>query len=110
MAHCVFLAARNSTNTLFSGENEKRHPAGVRILRQSEDSIQYSELFYILSHFTDSAPRKKNINMCLLLEQNRCMLNGTQNIAKLSYSICQYLLHKHDNDLFGNNYSQLFGA
>ena len=44
MAHCVFLARRNSTNTLFSGENEKRHPAGVRILRQSEDSIQYSEL------------------------------------------------------------------
>ena len=44
MAHCVFLARRNSTNTLFSGENEKRNPAGVRILRQSEDSIQCSEL------------------------------------------------------------------
>ena len=40
----MFLARRNSTNTLFSGENEKRNPAGVRVLRQSEDSIQYSEL------------------------------------------------------------------
>ena len=40
----MFLARKNSTNTLFSGENEKRSPAGVRILRQSEDSIQYSEL------------------------------------------------------------------
>ena len=44
MAHCVFLARKNSMNTFSSGENEKRHPAGVSILRQSEDSIHCSEL------------------------------------------------------------------
>ena len=40
----MFLARINSTSTIFSGENEKRHPAAGRILRQSEDLIQYSEL------------------------------------------------------------------
>ena len=43
MAHCVFLARKNSTNTFSNGKNEKRHPAGVSILRQSEDSIHCSE-------------------------------------------------------------------
>ena len=74
----MFLARRNSTNTLFSGENEKRHPAGVRILRQSEDSIQYSEFgnFLNVSFFLHQLVHMKlSIYFC----EVQCCIKGYLN-------------------------------